>query len=260
MGVSLVGPLRAHANGVNNAIVPKQNRRMMREPLVRKVFAIVSIVPIGLYLVLHLWTQASALVGRDKYIEVIGRVASIPWWTALKVLLLAIPIVLHVVIGYRWAFDPSYQADIYPNRSNGALILQRACAAATVLFVLGHVIVLRVAHPGIGAEPGLVFDALNACLSSTQLSVPIAALAYMVGLAAVAFHVGQGLFACARPFGVFASGRAARVWAIACAALGVFLFCFATVTVVFHATGSRLIPGLGDSNSQRCLGSSPLGR
>jgi hypothetical protein len=99
------------------------------------------------------------------------------------------------------------------------------------------------------------FTELCAELSSvTPLGIPVVAVAYLIGIAAAAYHFSNGLHGFCFSWGITGSRRASRLASGAFGVLGVALFLLGANTVVYFATGSRIVlsPGSADSAPVSC--------
>src|SRR5262249_32089397 len=76
---------------------------------------------------------------------------------------------------------------------------------------------------------------------ATWYGFPLRAVLYLLGIAATAFHFAASLWTFITTWGLVGSARAVRASAWACGALGVLLFFAGANTIVFFATGTRLV-------------------
>ena len=211
--------------------------------IVRRVFSLCGLVPLGAFLLTHLAINASALWGGWAFVRA-GRAArDLPALPLVEWLFVFAPLALHAGLGtwliaHRRPLDPPAP---YPR---GLRIAMRATAVVALLFIVAHLSELRFRTPGIHLEPGALATVLDADLSATSHGVPWGGLAYLVGTACVTFH-----FACGA-WGAFAMSRAGResaprrrkaAWVALGAGLAMWVL-FADI-VVLRSTGSALIGG-----------------
>jgi succinate dehydrogenase / fumarate reductase cytochrome b subunit len=87
-----------------------------------------------------------------------------------------------------------------------------------------------------------LFQQLCASMSSTShWGVPVAAMFYLLGIAACTFHLANGLYGVCFSWGVTTSERATRLAAGAFGVFGIVLFALGANTIIYFATGSRLV-------------------
>lgn len=224
----------------------------MNEAWDRRLHRFTGSALLGLFLVEHLLTNASALGGEPLYERIVGAIERSPVLPLVELVLVVAPLSLHVIIGMKLVRRGHDAATEGRYRDPRLLLLQRISAVVLLVFVLGHLWELRLQRLFFGLGKDSLYTTLTAHLSWTWGSVPWLAFGYLVGLAAAAFHFANGLLAslrAARP----ASGRGARIFAIG---LGVALFAIGTVTVVGLATGTRLL-GAAGADSAPCGAGKP---
>ena len=82
---------------------------------------------------------------------------------------------------------------------------------------------------------------LSADLSSTWHGVPLIAIGYLVGVAATLAHFSLGLWAYLPATGFVLASAVRKTLGWGLVAVGTFLFVVAGDTILYFATGSRLI-------------------
>jgi succinate dehydrogenase/fumarate reductase cytochrome b subunit (b558 family) len=199
----------------------------------------------GAFLVLHLWTNSTALLGRERFTATVMASNQLPFVAALEITFLYVPLLFHASYGVRLALGGARDPQRYPGGPERQL-LQRVTGGVALLFIGFHLYQYRVQRwLGNLAETDF-HDELAASLSSTAFGIPWNALGYLLGTSAVAFHFANGLIA------FYHSRRAstaqlgskvpggARAFSVGVAASGALLFATASLVVLYFATGSRL--------------------
>lgn len=191
-------------------------------------FELTGVVPLGLFVVVHLASYASVLAGADTFGVASGGVL----FLVLEVALVWLPLAIHAGYGLRrlWARlepDPAERARSVVLRASGGLAL--AVIAAHVAYFRVPLLRGRIA-------PEDLAELLAARFSSTVDGVPWFAIVHLLGVAAVTAHLGLGLerFLCRSGI---ARVRSARRFSFLVAGLS---FCVGSATVVALATGSAL--------------------
>src|SRR5262249_43856989 len=104
----------------------------------RRLHSITGIVPIGAFLVFHLWTNTTAARGADAYDEAARGLQQLPLSLAAEILLIALPLAFHGVYGLYLAAvrDPGAPA---PTPARRALSrVQRATGIVVFAFLFFH--------------------------------------------------------------------------------------------------------------------------
>ena len=226
--------------------------------------------PLGAFLVVHMVTASSALAGRARFQSTF---ATSPVVKALIVALVLAPLAFHALHGTYVALAGragrrAQEAEAPPHATGTFAVLRHVAALGTLAFLTWHLVALPLRGAISGLRPESLFDVLASDLSSTTLGIPVRALAYLLGLAATAFHLAASLWMlgadvrdagdpeeervsgvpvsspASRPSASFGSSRArdAEWYAWGAGALGAVVFLLGAHTVVFFATGTRLLP------------------
>lgn len=246
----------AHESSLSIPLFEKQRRAFMW----RKLFSLSGVLPVGGFVAFHLWENATALQGREHFVETVNKIGSMPYLTFLEVGVILLPILFHAILGIKIALDASYNVGAYPYSRNWMFVLQRLAGVLTLGFVIYHLWELRIQKLLYGMDGAGFYDTLCQNMSSTAAGVPIIALIYIIGIAAVAFHFANGLFGFLFSWGITVSRRSQRLSATLLGVLGLLIFVLGANTAVYFATGSRLfIPSEffsshHDSKSLHCDG------
>jgi succinate dehydrogenase / fumarate reductase cytochrome b subunit len=215
-------------------------------PLVRRVFSLSGVFPLGAFLVVHILANASALRGDGAFDATVRALRGVPLRALAEVLLVFVPLALHAAIGVwltvtrgtrAWTEEPSP----YPA---GVRVAMRVTGAAILVFLAMHLPEIRFRVASDGHAGGEIRTLLGADLSSTWRGVPWRGVAYLAAAGCVAFHFAAGLwgFVIGSLSGGDAASRRARLVAgWSAAVLGASLWFVLTEVVVLHATGARLV-------------------
>ena len=208
----------------------------------RKLHSLTGVLPLGVFLTVHLLINARALQGREALDRTARSILSIPLISLIELVGVLAPLAFHAAYGIKLSLASLRAA---PARDSPSLppnwtLLQRVTGLIALVFIAYHLYDMRGrVLLGYMTEAD-VFPALSAQLSSTtSWGIPLLALAYLAGVAATVFHFATGLFAFLVSWGYVASPRRTRVARTACGVLGLVLFLIGASTVVYYATGSR---------------------
>lgn len=206
----------------------------------RRLFSLSGVLPLGVFLVIHMMANGRALVGEAAFSETVRRMRAVPGIFAIELLLVFAPLVFHAAYGVwliatrRALAEPSP----YPPTLRS---LHRVAGVVALVYIGYHLYEYRLALAVPGLRSGDFFTALSSRLSSTTAGAPLRAMFYIVGIAAVVFHFATGLWGYMVARGWFVSPRARRFAAAGASVVGAALFLAAANLVSFYATGARLV-------------------
>lgn len=191
----------------------------------RRLQSLLGVVPVGLFLLEHWFTNAFALAGAAAYNEKVDFLRSLPYLYLLEVFGIALPILLHALLGAWIVWEAKFNNRSLPYRQNWMFTLQRLSGVVLLVYIPYHVITTR-----FSGETGNLF-----ALMQDKLQNPLVFLFYLLGVLAASFHFGNGLWGFAIHWGLLTSRRAQRRWSWA--AMGIAL--------AFAATGVNALLAFG---------------
>ncbi len=211
-----------------------------RSFLLRRIHSLTGVLPVGLFLVGHLWSSSRALFGQESYERHLRESREVPYALVLELVLVMLPLTFHALYGLKLAFSGKPNVGAYPESRNWMYTAQRLTGVLAFGFVVWHVSQYWV--PGLMGDlhPSSVYPALCRDLSATRFGLPLAALAYVFGVGACAFHLGNGLWGFCVGWGLAVTERAQRITATVTGVLGLLLFLLGANTAIYFATGARL--------------------
>jgi succinate dehydrogenase/fumarate reductase cytochrome b subunit (b558 family) len=225
--------------------------RRRRSFLLRKLHSITGLVPVGVFLCVHLWTNAKALHGQQSFDQAVAEIHHLPYLLLIEVLGIAVPLLLHAVLGLAIIWEARFNVGRYPTARNWMYTLQRLTGVLVLLFVAYHLYEyrLQVALGKLGKED--FFPQLCSSLSATVgPNIPWLAMVYLVGVAAAVLHFANGLYGFCFSWGITVSRRATRLASGVFGLLGLALFALGANTVIYFATGTRLMFSTASSGSE----------
>lgn len=172
------------------------------EFLLRRLHTLAGVIPVGLFLLEHLFTNAMATTGAASYNSAVDTIQHIPFLHFIEFFFIFLPLVYHGVFGLYVAFISGYNAGQYSWTRNMMFVLQRITGVITFIFIIYHLWTTRFS----GKAP--TFDMVH------QLMVNPAYFWFMViGVVAATFHFANGLWSFAVHWGITVGARAQRVTA-----------------------------------------------
>ena len=210
--------------------------------VLRKLHSLTGVVPIGFFLVVYLWIGAKAIQGRVAFETALEDALDTPYLVIFEVLLLWLPLTYHALYGLKITFAGRHNVGSYGYSRNWAYSLQRLTGIVALAFIAYHSYRYRLGLVLGSMTHDDVFPRLCSELSHTSAGgVPLVALAYLVGVVALVFHLANGLFGFCFSWGITGSARSSRIIGGFCGVLGIVLFAMGANTVIYFATGSRLV-------------------
>jgi len=202
-------------------------------------------MPIGVFLISHLTTNASivwGLLNGDKYGGHHGGAAefqhevnfihSLPFLLLIEIFGLWLPIAFHSVLGFYYAKGGKSNLKRYDYQGNWRYSLQRISGYIGVLFIFYHVATLRwgwtflipggTKWDGEFAGSTLAMAIQGSDHGFTNLGLAVAVF-YMLGVSLLVFHFANGLWTAAITWGITITEKAQKRWGVVCAMLGIGL-------------------------------------
>lgn len=190
----------------------------------RKLHSLSGVIPIGAFLIEHLFSNAYAFGGAESFNDHVGFLLSIPqpFLAIFEWGLIIGPITFHALYGIYLSRQGSVTARAYPNVRNWMYVLQRVTGILALIYIIIHLWQFRLGHSFIVADPGFAKVAFQE--TAKVLQNPIWFAVYTVGLAATLFHFSNGLCLFCYHWGLTIGKASQRGVAIAASGLGILLF------------------------------------
>jgi succinate dehydrogenase/fumarate reductase cytochrome b subunit (b558 family) len=213
---------------------PEDRRRFV----LRRLHGLTGIVPIGIFLVVHLWTNAKVLGGPTCFNNDVAMIQAIPALVLVEIVGIFLPLAFHAGYGIVLALESRPNVQAYPFGGNWMYLLQRASGIVALLFLIVHLCDFRIAKALGTLAPTAFLDELGHALSARTR-----ALAYLFGTTASIFHFANGIRTFLFGWGITVSARAQRGVSWAVASLGAGLWFLGANTILYFATGGgTLLP------------------
>lgn len=225
----------------------------MNQGLPRRLYSLSGVVPLGAYVLIHIWVTASIGSSLALYDRQVGFLHGGVLLGLLEIVLVLVPLAYHAVYGIIRSLQPhEAHAASHGYDNDLMLTLQRASGIAVLVFVVLHVWEFR-GHTWTGGLPvGSYSTKLVEDLSSTTWGIPWIALGYLAGIAATLFHLVSGMSSFCRTWGYATSPGALRRARVVFRATGILFFLISSVLVVQLATGARLFSKHEPSRDATC--------
>jgi succinate dehydrogenase / fumarate reductase, cytochrome b subunit len=234
----------------------EKNRRAF---LMRKLHSLSGVVPVGGFMVFHLWTNAKATSGREPFDKAVSDITHMPFVWALEWGMILLPLLFHAGYGVWIALQGRQNVGKYTYGRNWMYFLQRVSGLVAFAFIGLHLYQFWWQKFAGKMETVAFYPALCESLASTKGGAPWMAIAYVVGIAACVFHFANGLWGFCFSWGITVSRRSQRMAASVFGVVGLLVFFLGLNTVVHFATGEsltgmvhRLVAGGGEPAKNAC--------
>ncbi|HEY3449827.1 MAG TPA: hypothetical protein VGK67_25960 [Myxococcales bacterium] len=187
-----------------------------RSYLWRRLHSLTGILPVGLFMLFHLFENLAAIGGPRAYDSGIAHLASllpVPYFYAVEIFVLALPIAFHGLFGAYLSLEGRPNVGAYPYRRNYYYLLQRVTGVLALVYLAYHVYSLRIAVTlagkggGVEGHPGYVSfqDMVR------HYQDPLVLWFYVLGTLSCAYHFSNGLNGFCWTWGIAVGERARKV-------------------------------------------------
>jgi len=172
--------------------------------LIRKLHVISGVLPVGVFLLIHLTINSYALVSPEVYNQRAAFMKELPFLTFMEIFLIFLPILYHGLFGLYVVYIAKNNVLKFSYSRNWAFYLQRITAVITFAFLIYHVLTTRFS----GNE--ITYDFM-----SNILAKPGMLAFYIFGVVSAMYHLANGLWAFFIDLGITIGPNAQRVVAVA---------------------------------------------
>lgn len=172
---------------------------------IRRLHSIIGIIPVGIFLCVHLLLNSTALGGPLTYIRTIEGMRGVPFIILAELGIIALPILFHAIYGFYVVYLSKNNALRYNYLKNWMFYLQRITAIIVTIFVLFHVFTLRIfTHNSVDTVVTFV----------NMLQNPLCFIFYCIGVIASVYHFSNGLFTFFITWGIIQGPRIQKIFTV----------------------------------------------
>jgi succinate dehydrogenase/fumarate reductase cytochrome b subunit (b558 family) len=212
--------------------------------LLRKLHSLTGVVPVGGFMVFHLWENATALQGRERFDEAVAGINRMPYLPVLEWGLILLPLLFHAGYGVYLALQMKPNVGSYTFSRNWMYTLQRVTGLVSFAFILFHLYGYWGQKLVGNMQADQFYPELSKNLSHTVgvggVGIPAIALIYILGIAAAVFHFANGLWGFCFSWGITVSRRSQQAAATVFGLAGLALFFLGANTTIYFATGAAI--------------------
>jgi succinate dehydrogenase / fumarate reductase cytochrome b subunit len=218
---------------------------LSRTFILRKLHQLSGIMPLGIFLLEHFYTNSKALNGAASFNDAVQDLQSIPYILFVEIGGIFIPLIYHAVYGLVITMEARPNNLAYPYPRNWFYTIQRVTGVILFLFITFHVLNFRFGLiPGlnrvsVATNPGMGFD-----IVAREFSIVPIFLVYMVGITATVWHFANGIWLFLVDWGITIGERAQRLTGYACIGFGVFLLLVGINAAVAFIRPGGLLKGI----------------
>jgi succinate dehydrogenase / fumarate reductase cytochrome b subunit len=169
--------------------------------VLKRLHSLTGVVPVGLFLLEHFFTNARALQGPAAFDKAAAELASLPFVVLIEALGIWLPILFHMVLGILIATTAQANVGRHGYGRNWQYLLQRVSGVFLVFYLIFHTWMTR--FDGDYLTSASAYQFMN-----EQLANPAVRVFYVLGIVAACFHFGNGLFGFSIHWGIVTGKRA----------------------------------------------------
>ncbi|OLE52028.1 MAG: hypothetical protein AUG51_20230 [Acidobacteria bacterium 13_1_20CM_3_53_8] len=218
--------------------------RLSRTFILRKLHQLSGIVPLGVFLLEHFYTNSKAVhphTGPMDFNQAVADLQAIPYILLVETFGIFIPLLYHAFYGLVITFEWRPNNLAYPYPRNWFYTIQRITGIILFVFIAFHVLNFR-----FGVIPYLptygtpvAHNPANAYhIVAVEFAQTWVFIVYLIGITATVWHLANGIWLFLVDWGIAIGARAQRLTGYACIAVGLVL-----LAVGINAEAAFLHPG-----------------
>lgn len=207
----------------------------------RRLHSLTGIVPIGLFLIEHFFSNAFATRGPGAYTKQVEFLSSFPFVVGFELFGIWLPILFHSLYGFYIWYRGESNLREYPWTGNWMYAAQRWTGAIAFFYMGWHTWHLRFSGIHILTYPAAAFGKVQ-----MELHNPLAVAFYGVGIFCASWHFAYGLWLFAAKWGITQGPTARRRWGYVCFLIAAAFMATGAVTLYsFLSTPQQPLPTTG---------------
>jgi succinate dehydrogenase / fumarate reductase, cytochrome b subunit len=198
--------------------------KISRTFILRKLHQLTGIVPLGLYFLVHMYTNSTVMSGEKVFEDHVTDIHHLPYLLFIEIFGIFLPLLFHSVYGIFISMEARPNAGNYSYGRNWFYVFQRVTGVFLFFFLTFHILNLRFGLiPGLNTTPvagnaGLAYD-----IVAREFAVPWVMIVYILGITATAWHLAYGVWLFALDWGILIGERAQKMALYASIGLAIFL-------------------------------------
>lgn len=170
----------------------------------RKLHSLSGIIPVGVFMTVHLCVNYSATYGMDSYDKAADFMVNLPFKYFLELFIIFIPLLFHGIYGVFIARQAKNNVTRYGFFRNWKFFLQRITGLIAFVFIIWHVweTKIQVEFNGIEANYHLMKDIVDNGISLAL---------YIIGIVSCVYHFVNGIWTFLITWGITVSPKSQKV-------------------------------------------------
>ena len=213
--------------------------------LLRKLHQLTGIVPLGVFFLVHMYTNSAAMNGARSFNKHVQDIHDMPYLIFVEVFGIFVPLLFHSIYGVLISAEARANAINYSYGRNWFYVFQRVTGIFLFFFIFFHVLNLRFGLiPGlesygdpVAGNAGRAFDIVAAEFQNLGILI-----FYIFGVIATAWHLAYGVWLFAVDWGIVIGEKAQRLTLYASIGLAVFLSAVGINAAVAFVEPCGLLP------------------
>jgi succinate dehydrogenase / fumarate reductase cytochrome b subunit len=219
--------------------------RLSRTFILRKLHQLSGIMPLGIFLLEHFYTNSKALAGEAAFNGAVKDLQSIPYILLVEIGGIFIPLIYHAVYGLVITVEARPNNLHYPYARNWFYTIQRVTGIILFFFILFHVLNFRFGMiPGLNTESVAHFPEKSFAIVAREFRIVPIFIIYIIGITATVWHFANGIWLFLVDWGITIGERAQRLTGYACIAFGAVLLAVGINAAIAFIRSGGLLAGI----------------
>jgi succinate dehydrogenase / fumarate reductase cytochrome b subunit len=171
---------------------------------IRKLHSLSGIIPVGVFMTVHLFINYTATWGIDSYNTAAGFMVNLPFKYFLELFVIFLPLLFHALYGVYIARQAKNNVRGYGYFRNWKFYLQRITGLLAFAFITWHVweTKVQVEFSGVEADYNLMANIVDNWISLTL---------YIIGIVSCIYHFVNGIWTFLITWGITVSPHSQKV-------------------------------------------------
>ena len=192
--------------------------------LLRKLHQLTGIVPLGIFFLVHMFTNSTAMNGSANFNKHVQDIHDLPFLLLIEIFGIFLPLAFHSIYGVLISAEAKPNALNYGYGRNWFYVMQRVTGIFLFVFLLFHILNFRFGLiPGLNMTPIAGNAGQAYAIVSREFAMPAIMAVYVLGVLATAWHLAYGVFLFAVDWGIVIGQNAQKVLLKGCLGLAVIL-------------------------------------
>jgi len=178
-----------------------------RHYVARRVHSLLGLIPVGAFLIFHLWENSQSRFGAEHYnTYIVEKIREINYVVLIEIFVIGLPILFHGIYGVVIWLRGNSNITTYGYFRNWMWWLQRISGIAVLLFLIVHVggtRILAIWDDEIAAD---MFGHMESLFSN-----PVYLVIYLLGLVLAIYHFCNGLWSMSIVWGLTTTARSQKI-------------------------------------------------